>query len=277
MRNLLAATVALAITISSAGSASASAVAVCPTVPAPGHFTCYALVEHDSPGKPSPRNARSAGSFNADLAQGAVNPSGYHPANLQAAYGLVAAAAKAGGTQTVAVVDAYDDPNAAADLATYRSTFRLPACGTGCFTKVNETGGSTPPAPSASWAQETSADLEMVSAVCPNCKILLVEAKSTSFRDLFTAESYAIAHATEVSNSWGGPEFHGENAYDVYLQKPIPITFAAGDDGYGVRYPAASPYVTAVGGTTLSASAGARGYSETAWSGSGSGCSAYEP
>ncbi len=277
MRILLTVTAALTVALSSAGTAAASAVAVCPAVPAKKHFTCYALVLKVPQPKPSSRHKHPAPHGGANLVTGAVNPSGYHPANLQAAYGLLAVAAKAGGTQTVAVVDAYDDPNAAADLATYRSAFGLPACATGCFTKVNETGGSTPPAPSASWAQEVSLDLEMVSAVCPNCKILLVEAKSTSFTDFFTAESYAIARATEVSNSWGGPEFHGENAYDVYLEKPIPITFSSGDNGYGVQYPAASPYVTAVGGTTLSSSGGARGYSETAWSGSASGCSAYEP
>jgi subtilase family serine protease len=167
----------------------------------------------------------------------------------------------------------------AADLAVYRSTFGLPACtaATGCFTKVNQTGGSTPPGADSSWAQEISLDVEMASAVCPNCRILLVEANSTSYSDLAVAEGYAAAHATVVSNSWGSSEFSGEASWDGSFNHPgVPTTFSTGDGGYGVQYPAASPYVTAVGGTSLVQSNAARGYSETAWPGGGSGCSAYE-
>ena len=182
-----------------------------------------------------------------------VNPAGTTPPICRTPTAYASAAAKDGAGQTVAIVDVYSDPNAAANLATYRSTFGLPACGSGCFDagqpdRRQQPSGSQQPA----WADEISLDLDMVSAVCPNCKILLVEASSTAFASLLSAESYATAHATEVSNSWGSPEFSGENTYDSYFEKPIPITFASGDSGYGVQYPAASPYVTAVGGTTLS-------------------------
>ena len=269
MRRLITAASVLAIFAAIAGPAAAKSRSVCPRVPRRGHVTCYALVQVHK------RARRRHGG--GDVIASVVNPGGYHPADLQTAYGLASTAAKAGIGQTVAIVDAYGDPNAASNLATYRSTFGLPACGSGCFTQVNQTGGANLPAADSGWSDEISLDLDMVSAVCPNCKILLVEASSTSFSNLLTAENYATAHATEVSNSWGSPEFSGENTYDSYFEKSIPITFASGDSGYGVQYPAASPYVTAVGGTTLSRSSDARGFSETAWSGSGSGCSAYEP
>ena len=269
MRRLITAASVLAIFAAIAGPAAAKARSVCPRVPRHGHVTCYALVQVHK----RARNRHGG----ADVIASVVNPGGYHPADLQAAYGLASAAAKDGVGQTVAIVDVYNDPNAAANLATYRSTFALPPCGSGCFTEVNQTGGSNLPAADSGWSDEISLDLDMVSAVCPNCKILLVEASSTSFANLLTAENYATAHATEVSNSWGSPEFSGESSYDSYFEKPIPITFASGDSGYGVQYPAASPYVTAVGGTTLNRSSDGRGFTETAWSGSGSGCSAYEP
>src|SRR5205814_8677290 len=117
-----------------------------------------------------------------------TTPAGYGPADLRAAYRLPAA----GGTgATVAVVDAYDDPNAARDLAAYRAQFGLSACGTGggCFRKVNQNGAASPlPAADAGWAAEVSLDLDMVSAICPDCRILLVEANSAGDSDLFTAE-----------------------------------------------------------------------------------------
>jgi hypothetical protein len=176
-------------------------------------------------------------------------------------------------------VDAYHDPNAAADLATYRAQYGLPACdtSTGCLTVVNQTGGATDP--SGGWEIEESTDLDMVSAICPACHILLVEAKSTDLTDLGTAENYAAAHASFVSNSWGGGgEFTGESAYDSqYFDHPgVAITFAAGDVGYGAQYPAVSQFVTSVGGTTLKRSSTTRGWTETAWNGTGSGCAAAE-
>jgi len=182
---------------------------------------------------------------------------------------------------TVAIVDAYDDPNAAADLSTYRQEYGLPSCttSTGCFRKVNQTGGTTPPSSNGGWSQEISLDLDMVSAVCPNCHILLVEASSASFANLGAAENTAAGlGATAISNSYGGSEFSGESAYDssYYNHPGIAITASSGDGGYGVEYPAASPNVTAVGGTTLKPASNTRGWTETVWSGAGSGCSAYE-
>ncbi len=249
----------------------ATAASVCPRVPAAGHATCYAEQLVGKPAQPSTAAPTPAATAAAE------RPAGYHPSDLQAAYGLTSAALTDGGSQTVAIVDAYDDPNAASDLATYRSTFGLPACSTNCFHKVSQTGSSVLPTASAEWAEEISLDLDMVSAICPNCKILLVEAKSTALADLFAAEDYATSHANVVANTWGTPEFSSERSYDFHFQKSVPITFASGDAGYGVQYPAASPYVIAVGGTTLQRAGGSRGFTESAWSGAGSGCSAYEP
>src|SRR3954471_4037350 len=119
----------------------------------------------------------------------------------------------------------------------------------------------------------------MASAICPNCHILLVEANSNSFADLGAAVDRAAAMgANTISNSYGGPEFSQETqaAYGGHYNHPgHAITVSSGDSGYGVEFPAASPYVTAVGGTSLRKATNARGWTETAWSGAGSGCSAY--
>ncbi len=207
------------------------------------------------------------------------NPPGYGPADLQAAYKLPSSTAGAG--QTVAIVDAFDDVTAEHDLAVYRAQFGLAPCTTanGCFKKVNQTGGSTPPTANASWGQEISLDIDMVSAICPNCHILLVESNSASFVDLGTAVNTAASlGANAISNSYGGGESSAETTtYDAYYNHPgHAITVSSGDGGYGVEYPAASRYVTAVGGTSLSRASNARGWTETVWSGAGSGCSAYE-
>jgi subtilase family serine protease len=206
-----------------------------------------------------------------------ATPAGYGPNDLRLAYALPSTTAGAG--QTVAIVDAYDNPDAASDLATYRSTYGLPACGAGCFTKVNENGQASPlPAGDTGWGLEIALDLEMVSAICPNCHILLVEAGTANQSDLAAAENTAARlHATEISNSYGGGEVSGETASDsAYNHAGIAITASSGDSGYGVEYPAASRYVTAVGGTTLNRAGNSRGWSEAAWSGAGAGCSAYE-
>jgi subtilase family serine protease len=204
---------------------------------------------------------------------------GLTPCDLRSAYGLTGATG--GARQTVAVVGAYDDPKAESDLAVYRRAYRLPACTTanGCFRKVDQNGLRRYPAANAAWAQELSLDLDMVSAVCPHCHILLVEATSKKMMDLLTAENQAAKMgATVISNSWGFAEFRSERKYDSYFRHGIPITASTGDSGYGVWWPASSPYVTAVGGTTLvRSSTAARGWAETAWSGAGSGCSKYEP
>ncbi len=204
-------------------------------------------------------------------------PSGYNPSDLQSAYNLPSATAGSG--QTVAIVDAYNDPNAESDLSVYRSRFGLPACTTanGCFRKINQNGGTNYPRGNVGWTEEISLDLDMVSAICPNCHILLVEASSNRFSDLAKAVDQAsIQGANEISNSYGGSEYSNEVNDQSHFNHPgIAITASSGDSGYGVQFPAASQYVTAVGGTTLTQASNSRGWSETAWSGAGSGCSAY--
>lgn len=238
----------------------------CTTTPRSGHVACNAILRE---------GITAAG----DVAR-AATPSGYGPSDLRSAYTLTTASTSNGAGQTVGIVDAYDDPNAAADLATYRSQYGLPACTTasGCFKKVGQTGSTTSlPAKNGGWAQEESLDLDMASAICPNCKILLVEASSTSIANLGKSVNEAVAlGATVVSNSYGGSESSSDPSYDTsYYKHPgVAITASAGDSGYGVEYPAGSQYVTGVGGTSLTKSSTSRGWSETAWSGTGSGCSA---
>jgi subtilase family serine protease len=204
---------------------------------------------------------------------------GYSPQNLASAYKWSdpTGSSWSSNGQTIAIVDAYDNPNAYSDLTTYRSQFGLPPCTTasGCFRKVNQRGGATPPAGDAGWGQEIALDLDMASAVCPNCKILLVEADSNSLANLGAAVNEAAAlGATAISNSYGAGEFLGETSYESYYNHPrIAVTASSGDGGYGVEFPAASRYVVAVGGTSLTTSATTRGWSESAWSGAGSGCS----
>jgi subtilase family serine protease len=167
-------------------------------------------------------------------------------------------------------------------MGKYRSQYGLPACTTanGCFKKVNQSGvqGSYPPG-NQGWGVEISLDLDMVSAGCPQCHILLVEASSNANANLYAAvDTAARLGATEISNSYGGSESSFDTGTNSHYNHPgVAITASSGDSGYGVEYPAASPYVTAVGGTTLTRASNARGWSETAWSGAGSGCSAYEP
>ena len=204
-----------------------------------------------------------------------VTPSGYGPADLQSAYVLPSGSGGSG--QTVAIVDAQDLPTAESDLATYRSQYGLPACTTanGCFRKVNQNGQSSPlPAPDAGWGSEIALDIDMVSAVCPNCHILLVEANSATISNLGTAVNTAVSLGAKfVSNSYGG----GETSADSFYNHPgVAVTASTGDSGYGVEYPASSSFVTAVGGTSLTRTGTGRGWSESAWSGAGSGCSAIE-
>lgn len=232
---------------------------VCPPA-APGNASCDALVVTNGAG----------------AALTSVTPSGYAPANLRGAYTITSTGSA---TQTIAIVDAHDDPNAESDVNVYRAQFGLGSCTTasGCFSKVDQKGGSNYPHPSRGWAEEISLDLDMASAICPNCKILLVEAKSPSLKNLGIAANYAAEHANVVSNSYGGPEFANESSYDHYYNHPgVAMTVSSGDNAYGVEYPAASPFVTAVGGTSLTPAVNLRGWSETAWSGAGSGCSSYE-
>ena len=220
-----------------------------------------------------------------DLHEGALLapavPSGYGPTDLAGAYKLPSG----GSGQTVAIVDALDDPNAESDLATYRSTYGLPACTTanGCFSKIDENGGTNYPAADTGWAGEISLDVDMVSAVCPSCHILLVEAASANVSDLGTAVNQAVAQGAKfVSNSYGGAEDSSVGSSDAaYFNHPgVAITASTGDSDTGAEYPATSQYVTAVGGTALNRASNSRGWSETVWQtssteGTGSGCSAY--
>jgi PKD repeat protein len=182
---------------------------------------------------------------------------------------------------TVAITIAYDNPKAETDLANYRTHYELPPCtgASGCFEKVNQLGepGNYPQG-NEEWGLESSLDLDMVSAVCPQCHILLVEANSNEMEDLGPAvEKAADLGADVISSSWAGEEFAEETTEDHYFSHPgIPTLFASGDWGYGVEYPAASPDVVAVGGTSLKKAATARGWSEEAWSDAGSGCSEFE-
>ncbi|MFF0017826.1 peptidase S8 [Streptomyces sp. NPDC005374] len=217
----------------------------------------------------------------------AATPTGYGPTDLRSAYGLTAASANNGAGQTIAIVDAYDDPNAEADLATYRSYYGLSACTTanGCFKKVGQTGSTTSlPTADSGWAGEISLDLDMVSAIAPNAKILLVEATSSSMANLGKSVNEAVTLGAKfVSNSYGGSESSSDTSYDTsYFNHPgVAITVSAGDEAYGAEYPAGSKYVTAVGGTALKTSSTTRGWTESVWKtssteGTGSGCSAYD-
>ncbi len=210
-----------------------------------------------------------------------IGPSGYGPSQLQTAYNLTSASAANGAGVTVVIVDAFDDPHAEADLGVYRSTFGLPACtsANGCFKKVGQDGTNAHlPAPDTTggWEAEESLDMDMVSAICPNCNIVLMEATSNISTDFYTAEDTAAGTCAAgiISNSWGINEYNTESADEFHFNHPgVMMTFSSGDAGYGVGYPATSQYVTAVGGTSLTHSGGT--WSETAWNGTGSGCSQF--
>ncbi len=204
---------------------------------------------------------------------------GLTPAKLISAYNLTGTS---GAGRTVAIVDAQDDPKAESDLATYRAAYGLPPCTTanGCFKKVNQNGATSPlPATDYGWAEEISLDLDMVSAICPTCHILLVEANTPDTTPLATAVNTAATTpgVVAVSNSYGGAEDATTLPADAsFNHVGIAITASSGDSGYGVEWPASSRYVTAVGGTSLTTATNARGWTETAWGSAGSGCSAQE-
>ena len=217
---------------------------------------------------------------------------GYGPSQLQSAYNLTAASAADGAGTTVAVVDAFNDPTAAGDLATYRSAAGLPALTSGQFTVYNQ-NGQTSPLPATApvtddWTLEESLDVDMVSAICPLCKIDLVEASSDSGTGLFVAEQTAATTlgAKYISNSWGGSESSSDTSMDsqYFGVSGVVYTASAGDGAYsaGVIYPATSSHVVGVGGTTLNTASNSRGWTESVWKtssteGTGSGCSAFEP
>jgi subtilase family serine protease len=204
-----------------------------------------------------------------------VAPASVTANQLQAAYKLDTSL---GAGKVIAIVDAMDDPNAESDLQVYRSQYGLPACTTanGCFRKIDQNGGTNYPTADSGWAGEIALDLDMASAACPKCKILLVEANSANISDLGAAVNQAAAQgATVISNSYGGSEDGSENTSDTdYYNHPgIGIFASSGDSGYGASYPATGGHIIAVGGTSLATASGARGWAEKAWSSAGSGCS----
>jgi hypothetical protein len=241
---------------------------VCTTPVAPPFASCHARI-----------TANAAAST-------AAEPTGLSPADIRSAYRLDPSG---GAGVTVAVVVAYDSPTAEADLAVYREQWGLPPCTSadGCFTKVNQRGDAAPLPPAGwGWAVEAALDLDAVSAACPGCRLLLVEADSSSTVDLLNAALTASRLGADViSNSYGTTgEFAAERLYEPYYRSiRVPFVVATGDYGYGnglplvggVSYPAASASAIAVGGTTLTRADTSRGWTEAAWSLGTSGCSAY--
>lgn len=229
-----------------------------------GGPVCFALIRTD------------IAQVRADALSPDATPSGYGPSDLRSAYNIGGASASNGGGATVAVMEAADDPNLESDLGTYRAQYGLPACTTanGCFSKVNGSGqqGNYPPGDTG-WGGEASLDVDMVSAICPNCHILVVESQ-----DLEGAQNVAVSLGAHfISNSWGTGDGSGDASADGDFNHAGVVDVASsGDSGYGVSYPASSQYVVAAGGTSLNRASNARGWSETAWSGAGAGCSSWE-
>jgi subtilase family serine protease len=250
-------------------------IAACGAV-APGLSRCHIHLVTDGLGNAHPVTAPNHGPFSCAYPQTAT-PTCIIPSQLRAAYGITGTGNS--GT-TVAIVDAYGYPNAEADLAAFRAQFGLGACtkANGCLRIVNQ-GGSTQYnyASDVGWIVEQAADLDTVSTMCPGCKILLVQAKSANFNDLAAAVHAAAAMGARViSNSYGAPEsalsrnIPFETAYN---QPGVAVTASTGDSGYGAQFPADSPHVIAVGGTTLNYNGAS--FSETVWAGAGSGCSVF--
>jgi kumamolisin len=214
------------------------------------------------------------------------------PASVACIYGFVPSAGApgcnpnlvtanpTGGSKTIAIVDAYDDPTAANDLAAFSAQFGLPAPN---FQVVYATGTKPPQDITGGWEGEESLDIEWSHAMAPNANIVLVEAQSNSNADLFAAVKVAsnlvaAASGGEVSMSWGGAEFKFERFWDSYLQTPKVVYFASAGDSAGVEYPSASPFVVAAGGTALSMNLYTGNFQlQLAWLNTGGGPSAYEP
>jgi subtilase family serine protease len=252
------------------GSVGFDHVPVCPGAADPDSARCHAELFVE-PGRTSPQVSSS--------------PYGLSPNQIKSAYGWASIGDGAG--KTIAIVDAFDDPTAEADLNTFSQQYGLPktCASTGnvqpcfVFTKVDQNGGTKYPRKDAGWALEISLDVQWAHAVAPKATILLVEAANNSFSNLLKAEDYATSHSLYVSNSWGGSEFSSEasNSYDGHFNRPtVSIFVSSGDAGLPADYPSASPYVTSVGGTTLTFKADGTVQSETGWSGGGGGCSLYE-
>jgi len=271
---------------------------LCP-VRAPGFGRCHAILRTDA----GSVDAADAGAFAPFYEKNCYKGDAvcYTPQDLWKAYGLPSTTKGKG--QTIALVDAYDDPTAEADLAMYRAKYGLPACTSknGCFRKVGQTGSQKHLPSGDSWRGEESLDIDMASAVCPKCRIILMESTTNSYANFAIAENEAVKlGATVISNSWGGQEYAASDpAYD---HPGVAITASAGDNGFdtcassygcvGPQEPAGFASVIAVGGTTLLPDSSARGFHETAWNcyndganacdvstiyAAGSGCSALVP
>jgi subtilase family serine protease len=269
---------------------SISAFPICQNAPTTASAACHAQYRTDLP-------------VNANPFAPASQLLGYAPSDLQNAYGVTQAASYAGGSQTVAIVVAYRQNNLESDLAVYRRAYGLPRCSSnnGCLNFISDGGGQGSDSSvrsaqdngnnnNSGWAAEAALDAEMVSALCPNCNIMVSQANSSSIPDLARAVDAAVqAGATVVSNSYSVPEAADNAAYESHYNHPgVPITAGAGDRGYGVGFPASSPHVTAVGGTSLVRTSGngwgliqfgggsyGNSWGEAVWPGTGSGCSAF--
>jgi subtilase family serine protease len=263
-----------------------SALPQTPSGTTPGHGHAGQLMGNDS--NPSVRAncgqvpdgyARCFSVVRTDVSGPFIPATAYGPSDLQSAYNLPSTTKGAG--QTVGIVDAFDDPTADSDLALYRSHFGLSVCSVanGCFRKLNQRGhAKNYPVFNLGWAHEESLDLDMASAICPNCHIVLIEADTNSLLNLALSVNMAATKGADViSNSYGGGESSTRQRDKDFKHPGIMITASTGDNGYGVQFPASSQWVTAVGGTTLNKGGGTRGWTETVWSGSGSGCSAVYP
>ncbi|MGC1379843.1 MAG: hypothetical protein WA814_02325 [Candidatus Baltobacteraceae bacterium] len=235
---------------------------VCRHPAQPGERACDAIVHRYAGGAPACRKSVP-----------------YCASDLQAAYGLAQIAKTGGKGAIVAIVGAYGDPDAASDLSVYRRAMGLPACspGNGCLKIVNQNGTSSPlPRPNADpdndWRAEEALGLEMLSAICPNCRLVLVEANSAKSADLAAGVNAAAAlGALAVANPYSSKE--GNATDGAYAHAGRAIVASAGDEGTGARQPCSYAGVVCVGGTALSY--GGRSWIERAWASTGSGCSAY--
>jgi subtilase family serine protease len=235
-------------------------VPVCKRVVGPA-ATCHAHIVTDKSGR---------------IIESAKPPiSGYAPADLRSAYNATATGSS---STIVAIVDAFGYDNAESDLGVYRAQWGLPSCttGNGCFKKLNQRGEQgNYPAQNIGWAQESALDLDMASAMCPNCTLYLVEADDNSFTNLGkTVDTAASLGAHVISNSYGGGEWTHADRFEHFYNHPgVAVTASTGDAGFGVQAPADMPSVIAVGGTHLNHDGSQRGWAETVWRGAGSGCS----
>ncbi|HEY1978414.1 MAG TPA: hypothetical protein VGG89_17835 [Candidatus Baltobacteraceae bacterium] len=263
-----------------------------------GYPQCFAMIRTDVVYQKPPQYRAVTNVAASGLGAAASNSWYYplEPAQLQQAYKLPSSSAGKG--QTVGIVDAFGDPDAEADLGKYRKAFKLPACTikNGCLQILNQSGQTSPlPSPptgaNLGWGVETALDLDMVSAICPNCHIVLIEATTNSSKNLgISALAAATAGAGQISNSYGGPEcavnkkgkivcFASQIAkYAKYYSIPNTIvTASTGDNAWyaGPQSPADYQTVVSVGGTSLYPYNNSRGWIETAWSGGGSSCSTF--